>query len=126
MTIDGIGPKVAESIADWLSRPSNQQLLAELAALEVQPLTVKPTTEKGPLAGLKIVVSGRLEQWGRTEVGETIRRAGGLTQSGISPKTDYLVIGDKPSPSKVARAKSMKIKIIDGQGLFRLLDGQFR
>ena len=123
VTIDGIGPKVAGSITDWLNRLSNQQLLAELATLEVQPLTVEPTTKRGPLAGLKIVVSGRLEQWGRTEVGETIRRAGGQTQSGISPKTDYLVIGDKPSPSKVTRAKSMKIKVIDEQGLFRLLDG---
>ena len=122
ITIDGIGPKVAGSIADWLNRPSNQQLLSELSSLGVKPLIVKPTAEKGPLAGLKIVVSGRLEQWGRTEIGETIRQAGGQTQSGISPKTDYLVVGDKPSPNKVSKAESQGAKVIDEQGLIELLN----
>ena len=123
MAIDGIGPKVAESITGWLNNPGNRQLLAKFAELEVEPLARRLANKQGPLSGLKIVVSGQLEQWGRTEVGETIRQAGGRAQSSLSPKTDYLVVGDKPSPNKVSRAETLGIPIIDEKRLSQLIGG---
>ena len=123
MSIDGIGPKVAGSISDWLNQPANRQLLAEFDDLGVKPRASGPRTPTGPLAGVKIVVSGRMEQWGRTEVGQAIRQAGGQAQSSLSPQTDYLAVGDKPSPNKVAKAESLGIKIIDEKALSQLLVG---
>ena len=35
--IDGIGPSVAESVADWFSRPFNKQVLKKLKAAGVWP-----------------------------------------------------------------------------------------
>lgn len=122
MTIDGIGPKVANSIASWLADPDNRQLLADLASLGVKP-QADTNTGQGPLMGLKIVVSGRFDRWERTEIKEVIRQAGGRAQSSLSPKTDYLVVGDKPGRAKIAKAEGLGTKIIDEQKLSELMQG---
>ena len=119
--IEGIGPKVAESIANWFDQPNNKKLLAKFKEFGVCPQIAPARSGPSPLAGIKIVVSGKMESWGRTEVKETIQQAGGQAQSSLSSQTDYLVIGSKPSPSKVAKAKALQIKIIDEDGLAKLL-----
>ena len=126
MTIDGVGPKVAGSIAGWLAETGNQQALADLQAAGVGPQPIKSPESPGPLAGKKLVVSGRLENWGRTEINEVIRAAGGQAQANLSSQTDYLVVGDKPSPTKLAKAESLGIPVIDEVGLTRQLgSGRF-
>ncbi len=125
VAIEGIGPKVAAAITDWLTQPANRQTLRDL-----QDLGVKPQTHQAPVAGngrlweQKLVVSGRLERWGRTAVREAIRAAGGQIQSNLGPRTDYLVVGDNPGPAKLTRAETLGVVVLTEAQLIELLDAK--
>ena len=123
MAIDGIGPKVAATIAGWLDRPANRQTLRDLQGLGVKPQPHQaPATDNGRLRRQKLVVSGRLKRWGRAAVREVIRDAGGQIQSSLGPRTDYLVIGDNPGLAKLARAKTLGVTVLTEAQLIELLD----
>ena len=70
----------------------------------------KPKTG-GPLQGLKIVVTGTLEHYKRSEIESLIRDLGGEVQSAVSKTTSYLVAGEDAG-SKLQKAKDLQIKIL--------------
>jgi DNA ligase (NAD+) len=58
----------------------------------------------------------------RSEAEEAIRAAGGHAASSVSARTDYLVAGDKAG-SKLARAESLGVPVLDEDGFRALLEG---
>ena len=64
-----------------------------------------------PLEGLKVVVTGALEQFTRAGITARIKQAGGAVSSSVSSKTDYLVVGERPG-SKLRKAESLGIPVI--------------
>ncbi len=118
--IDGVGPNIAQSIADWFSRPFNKQVLKKLKSAGVWP-TVDAIKEnkQGTLTGLTFVVTGTLPTLTRDGVKEFIESNGGKVTDSVSKNTSYLVLGENPG-SKFEKAKSLGIKIIDEGELKRL------
>jgi len=57
----------------------------------------------------------------RDEVGEFLRALGAKVSSGVSSKTDYLIVGDKPSKSKIEKAKKLGVKIITEDEFLEML-----
>ncbi len=113
-SIYGIGPRVAESIVNFLHQPSNQDLLCRLKAADLQwsrnlgePRDAAPTF----FAGKTIVLTGALSQMSRLEASERIKRLGGRVISSISLKTDFLIAGDSPG-SKYDRANQLGVSIL--------------
>ncbi len=101
VAIEGIGPKIAESIQDWFAVEKNQALVEELKEVGVnverKPHEAPSETEASlPLAGLTIVITGSLPERTRTEATEAIERAGGDVTSSVSGNTDVLIVGDNP------------------------------
>jgi DNA ligase (NAD+) len=117
--VEGVGVVVAESIVTWFATENSQQLLAKFANAGVIPQSVTHTG--GPLEGKNFVVSGTLATLGREEVAEKIRDLGGTFQSSVGKTTTYLVLGDKPGASKVAKAEKLGTTILDEDGLIKLL-----
>ena len=109
--IDGIGSKTAQAILDWLQQAINKQLINDLGKARVLPKNSDNASSQ--LTGLKIVITGTLNQYSRLEVTQLIQALGGVLQTQVSQKTDYLVAGQKPGNSKIKKASSLKIKIID-------------
>lgn len=116
--IDGVGPRIAESVVDWFGIQENRRLLHELDLLGVNtnrlPTELSADVESSgslPLSGLTLVVTGSLESMTRSEVEEMIKRAGGRTSSSVSKKTDYLVIGKSPG-SKYDKAVELGVPIL--------------
>ena len=109
-SIDGIGPVVANSIVDWFKNRSNQKLLAKL---EKQLTIINPTSNQksGKLKDQNFVFTGSMSTLSRSEAIALVKRLGGRVTSTLSANTDYLVVGDSPG-SKLAKAKSLKVKII--------------
>jgi DNA ligase (NAD+) len=66
------------------------------------------------------VLTGTLPDLTREEATERIGAAGGRVTSGVSKKTDYLVAGENPG-SKLAKAESLKVAVLDEEGLLTLL-----
>ncbi|KAF2792769.1 DNA replication factor C, large subunit [Melanomma pulvis-pyrius CBS 109.77] len=74
------------------------------------------------LAGLTFVFTGVLQQWGRTEAQELVKRHGGKVTGAPSKKTDFVVMGSDAGPSKLEKIREMKIKTINEDGLRALIE----
>ena len=120
--IPTIGPKIAESVAKYFNELHNRQLVAKLADLGVK--TVQDETEHKPVSqvlhGKTIVVTGTLEQFGRSAIEDLIRQHGGKASSSVSKKTDYVVAG-QDAGSKLEKAQALGVKIIDEAEFIKLL-----
>jgi DNA ligase (NAD+) len=142
--VPGIGAVVAESIARFFADPVTGRLLPDLIAAGVvaelprfrrrAPAAAgsvggEPGAEsadgaqEGPLAGKTLVVTGTLEGLSREEAEDAIRAAGGHAAGSVSKKTDYLVAGASAG-SKLAKAQSLGVTVLDEVAFRRLLVGE--
>ena len=122
--IDGFGPNVATSVADWFSLPYNKQVLKKLKAAGVWPQGGEGTTAKSrasdTFAGLTFVITGTLPTSSRDDAKEFIESHSGKVTDSVSKKTSYLVLGEAPG-SKYEKAKELGVKIIGEEELKKLV-----
>lgn len=114
-SIEDIGPRIAESIQEYFAAPVNRSNVERLRAAGVQMAMAVEANESRSdrLAGKTIVISGTFALHSREEYKEMIERNGGKNSGSISKKTDYLLAGDNMGPSKLEKATSLGIPIID-------------
>ena len=120
--LDGIGPRIAESVRAWFTHPANQRTVARLTAYGLQmalPEEEKPA-EALPLAGKTFVLTGALPTWTRQEATEIIKRYGGKVTSSVSRKTDYVLAGENPG-SKFQKAQQLGVPIISEEDLRQMV-----
>jgi len=122
--IDGIGPSVAESVADWFSLPYNRQVVKKLKAVGVWPQggegSTAITRASDTFTGLTFVITGTLPTFSRDDAKELIESNGGKVTDSVSKKTSYLVLGEAPG-SKYEKAKELGVKIIGEEDLKKLI-----
>jgi DNA ligase (NAD+) len=116
----GIGPVVADLVAEALREDSLRELIARLRAAGLSFEQEGPPPGKGPLAGKTFVLTGTLPTLTREEATERILAAGGRVTSSVSRNTDYLVAGDSPG-SKLEKAERLGTEVLDEAGLVTLL-----
>ncbi len=123
MGIDGIGEKSAESLVEWFGDVKHQELLRTLEG-EGMEIILPEKKEKidQALSGMTFVLTGELTSFTRDEAKTMIKGKGGSVTSSVSRKTDYVVAGENPG-SKYDTAKELGVKIVDEEGLKRLLEG---
>jgi DNA ligase (NAD+) len=115
-----VGPKVAESVFQFLREPHNQQLIERLraAGLQFEYQTTRP--KAGPLKGLTFVLTGTLPNLSRDEAKSRIEAAGGKVTGTVSKKTHYVVAGSDAG-SKLDKAQELGVKIVTEQQLLDLI-----
>ncbi len=119
--VEGIGPVVAKSIADWATVESNRELVAKLGSAGVTMEQEIVVTEAGPLDGLTLVVTGTLESMSRNEAEDRIRELGGKVGSSVTKKTDALIAGASAG-SKLQKAEKLGVRVVDEAMFTRLLE----
>ncbi|HEY7332117.1 MAG TPA: NAD-dependent DNA ligase LigA [Candidatus Limnocylindria bacterium] len=124
----GIGQVVAEGIAGYFGDEHTRDTLDHLLAAGVvaeapEPGATVPEPGEGPLAGKTLVVTGTLPGFSRQDAEAAIRAAGGHAAGSVSKATDYLVAGEKAG-SKLSKAESLGVPVLDEEGFRRLLAGQ--
>ena len=112
-----IGEIVAQSIVEFFSFPENALLVDQLLAVGVHPAAPEHVTGDA-LAGMTVVVTGTLPTLGRKEAEDLIRAHGGTATSSVSKKTSFVVAGEAAG-SKLAKAQSLGIEVIDEAALLR-------
>ena len=108
--IEGIGPIIGKSVADWFKDTDNRALLARLQK-HLRIAKVPRVWQGAPLAGQTVVITGTLPTLSREEAEARVRRAGGKTASSVSAKTSFVVAGENPG-SKYDKARSLGIQVI--------------
>lgn len=123
--VPGIGPVIAQSVAEFLANARNRKEVARLRAAKVRwPAVTRATRrEGGPLVGKTFVLTGTLPDLSRDEAKRRIEEAGGKVAGTVSKKTSYVVAGAEPG-SKLARARELGVAVVDAEGLARLLAGE--
>jgi len=125
MQIAGLGPNIAESIVDWFSVPFNRQVLKKLKSAGVWPQGGKSAVsnnQSDKFADLTFVITGTLPSFSRDDAKAFIESHGGKVTDSISKKTSYLVLGENAG-SKLDKAQSLGVKIIDENELKKLAGG---
>lgn len=110
-TVDGIGPIVAASITQFFEQQRNRRIIDQLLAGGVKLKTAAPK-KAGKLDGRIFVLTGKLEEFTRSQAKSLIKAAGGKISGSVSGKTDYVVGGDAPG-SKLTKARELGVTIID-------------
>jgi DNA ligase (NAD+) len=121
--VSGIGPQIAESVAFFFQQAPNRAVLDRLQAAGVDlTAPLAPREPVGILAGKTFVLTGTLPNLTREDATELIVAAGGKVASAVSKKTSYVVAGEEAG-SKLAKAESLEIPILDEAGLREVLAG---
>lgn len=120
---DEVGPKVAKSIYTYFRTPQNQELVQRLKAAGLTWTHTVKVRERAPLEGLTFVLTGTLPSLSRESAKEQIEAAGGKVTGSVSKKTNYVVAGEDAG-SKLEKARTLEIKILDEDELLALLRGE--
>lgn len=121
--IEGIGPRIAESVVEFFVLAPNRQLVEKFAAagVRVAEAELTPTGDQPqPLADLIFVVTGTLPTWSRDEAQEFIKAHGGKVTGSVSNKTNYLVVGENAG-SKLTKAQQLGVSILSEDELRALV-----
>ena len=118
--IDGFGEVMAQSVVEFFAKDGTKDLLARLAAAGVN---MQWTGEKKgtALAGKTLVVTGTLPTLSRQEAEALITQNGGKAAGSVSKKTSYVVAGEAAG-SKLTKAQTLGIPVIDEAGLYALIE----
>jgi DNA ligase (NAD+) len=121
--IPGIGPVIAKSVSAFFNETRNQELLEKLKAAGVNTIEPKAAKSDGPLSGKTYVLTGSLPTLSRSQATALIEEAGGRIGGSVSKKTDAVVAGDDAG-SKLEKAKSLGVEVIDEAELKRRVSGE--
>ena len=115
-----VGPKVAHSIRRFFDEPRNRELVERLRHAGLTFTHLKKERHVGRLEGLVFVLTGTMPLWSREEAKEKIESAGGKVTGSVSKKTNYVVAG-ADAGSKLDKAISLEVPVIDEAGLKEML-----
>jgi len=118
--VNEVGPRIAESIAEFFQEPKNRDLVEQLRKAGLTFTGVKK--ERGTkLAGKTFVLTGTLAKYSREEAKKMIEDAGGRVSGSVSKKTDYVVAGSDAG-SKLDKAKELGVAVIDERAMEKLVE----
>ena len=120
-SLDGIGDKVVNALIDFFQNRETLNLVNDLIKMGVTIQDYKKIETDSILSGKRIVITGTLESMSRAEAKVRIESLGGKVVSSISKNTNYLITGEKPTNSKIDKANSLEVKIINENEMFKLL-----
>jgi DNA ligase (NAD+) len=127
MLVDEVGPTIAGSLIDWFAVDWHQAIVdkwrearVRLADPDFAGFTLGEGKGGGPLAGVTVALTGTLKGYTRDEAAEAIQAQGGKVSGSVSKKTSFVVAGENPG-SKLDKAESLGVPVLDEPGLRILL-----
>jgi DNA ligase (NAD+) len=118
--VDEVGPRIAQSIAEFFAEPRNRELVDRLRAAGLT-FTGKKKERGTKLSGKIFVLTGTLRKYSRDAAKKMIENAGGRVSGSVSKKTDYVVAG-ADAGSKLDKAKDLGVAVIEEDEMERLVN----
>jgi DNA ligase (NAD+) len=116
--VPGVGPTIAAAVVAFFAEPRNQQVLQRLEHSGLTLAEPRAPAAGGGLAGKTYVLTGTLPTLSRTQATDLVEAAGGRVAGSVSKKTDAVVAGEDAG-SKLEKAKSLGVEVIDEAELLR-------
>ena len=122
IAIDEIGHRIAQSVLDYFSNPTNMKIIEKLKQSGVQLQQQESARQENQLLqGKTIVISGTFENHSRKQLQELIEAYGGKNTSSVSSKTDYLLAGDNAGSKKLEQARNNDVSILSEEDFMNLI-----
>jgi len=123
LAVRDVGPVVAHSIRTFFDQAHNREVVEQLRACGVTWPEHEPAADPAslPFTGLTFVLTGTLPTLSRDEAKALIEAAGGKVAGSVSKKTSYVVAGTEAG-SKLEKAQSLNVPILDEGALQALLE----
>jgi DNA ligase (NAD+) len=118
--VNEVGPRVSQAILEFFGEQKNLELVERLRAAGLS-FTAEKKVTTSTLEGLTFVLTGTLPNLTRDVAKERIESAGGRVSASVSKKTSYVVAGEDAG-SKLDKARSLGVKVVDEAGLLMLLE----
>jgi DNA ligase (NAD+) len=120
--VNDVGPVVAQSIHTFFEQPHNREVVEQLRACgltweEGEPAARAPQ----PLAGKTFVLTGTFPTLSRDQAKDLLEAAGAKVAGSVSKKTDYVVAGAEAG-SKLDKAQTLGVAVIDEAAMLALLN----
>ena len=137
--VDGVGPVIGASVERWFDSEPNRAVVERLRSAGLtleEPGGARGGAGRGAaggdggdaelsepltLSGKSVVVTGTLEGFTREGAEEAILARGGKSPGSVSKKTYAVVVGVEPGASKVTKAETLGVPMIDEEGFVGLL-----
>lgn len=122
--IEGIGPKVAQSIIDFFSNKANVELLHHLKAIGVntENRPQDSISKNNKLEGKTFLFTGSLQKFTRDRAKQLVEENGGKLLSSVSANLNFLVVGIDAG-SKLTKAQKIDtIQIIDEDTFLKMVE----
>ena len=118
--VEAIGPKIAESVHQYLRDPQKLRIIEKLQRAGVRMDQQRAAPKEGPLQGQTFVFTGTLASMPRLRAERIVSDLGAEATSSVTRKTTYLVAGADPG-SKLQRAQAYGTAILDEEAFLALL-----
>jgi DNA ligase (NAD+) len=122
VAVPEIGPKVASAIRAHFDDRRQRARLEALAAAGVRPPRIEKPRGSQRLAGRTVVLTGRLERSTREAAAAALEALGARVSGSVSKKTDFVLAGEEAG-SKLEKAESLGVRVVDEAWLDRVLAG---
>lgn len=120
VSIEDFGEITADDVINFFSHSQTKELVEKLKSAGVKTRYEKE--KKGDIfGGLTFVLTGTLPTLSRSEASKIIESYGGKCVSSVSKNTDFVLAGDAAG-SKLTKAEALGIKIIDEDGLMKMIN----
>ena len=125
LEVEGVGQVIAESIIRYFHDETNLFILRRLRdkGLQMRLAEEEIANASDILKGKSVVISGVFSHHSRDEYKAIIEQHGGKNVGSISSKTSFILAGDNMGPSKLQKAKSLGIEIMNEDQFLALIEG---
>jgi DNA ligase (NAD+) len=110
--VDGIGPRIVESVLAYFTDLHTRALLDDLLSVVTVAPYVQKAARQTVFTGKTVVLTGTLTHMTRDEAKIRLQEAGAKVASSISAKTDFLVAGEAAG-SKLKKAAELGVAVMD-------------
>ena len=118
--VNDIGDISAMAIINYFKNPDNRIVIDKLKNYGVNMKIIEDEDSDDRFDGMTFVVTGTLPTLSRKEASDIIEKHGGKVSGSVSKKTNYLLAGENAG-SKLVKAQSLNVKIIDEETLFEMV-----
>ena len=120
LNIDGIGETQIKSLKNFFSNKTNLKIVQSLKKnLNIQKFS---KNINGKLSDKTFLITGKLDGISRAEFKSIIEKNSGKIISSVNNKLNYLIVGAKPTPKKVSKARDLGISIVSQDDINKMLN----
>ncbi len=123
-SVEDVGEQIADNIIAYFADIRNLETVTRLQAAGIQMAAQVQDTADVPqvLAGKTIVISGTFTRHSRDEYKQMIEDHGGKNSGSVSKNTDFILAGDNMGPSKLEKARSLGVQLMNEDEFLALIN----